>query len=127
SLTIFTALTLEAPALSQGLSERFLSPLRERLFGGYPALLYAQLQRQGQLPANIQVHEFFLSPGRWLGQAHAQQHYVSVNYSQALALLIDLGVNVIAQWVAADEHSAQGLNLSSNPDLTVDLFRARAR
>ncbi|EKE84714.1 acetyl-CoA hydrolase/transferase C-terminal domain-containing protein [Idiomarina xiamenensis] len=127
SLTIFTALTLEAPALSQGLPERFLSPLRERLFGGYPALLYAQLQRQGQLPANIQVHEFFLSPGRWLGQAHAQQHYVSVNYSQALALLIDLGVNVIAQWVAADEHSAQGLNLSSNPDLTVDLFRARAR
>jgi hypothetical protein len=38
-LTIFTALTLEKPKPGDELERRFLDPIVERLFGGYPELL----------------------------------------------------------------------------------------
>ena len=41
NLTIFTALTLEAPRAKSELERRFLDPLAQRLFAGYPALDYA--------------------------------------------------------------------------------------
>src|SRR5882672_2487950 len=47
SLTIFTALTLEKPRYASDLERRFLAPVIERLFGGYPALEYAQALRAG--------------------------------------------------------------------------------
>src|SRR6202795_3633831 len=40
-LRIFTALTLEKPHAKAGLERRFLQPLAERVFGGYPDLAYA--------------------------------------------------------------------------------------
>src|SRR4030088_3591899 len=41
SLTLFYALTLEKPKPSNLLERRFIAPVIERLFGGYPALTYA--------------------------------------------------------------------------------------
>ena len=64
SLKIFTALTLEKPAPSNELQRRFIGPVIERLFGAYPELTYAQALRNGTLPANIQIHEFFFLAGR---------------------------------------------------------------
>lgn len=61
SLTIFTALTLEAPAADSELEARFLQPLAERLFDAYPALEYAQDIRSGALPENIRVVDFSCS------------------------------------------------------------------
>src|SRR3984957_21204782 len=40
-LTIFTALTLEAPRAKNELERRFLEPITQRLFAGYPPLAYA--------------------------------------------------------------------------------------
>src|ERR1700748_3124495 len=40
-LTIFTGLTLQRPHAKSDLERRFLDPLAERVFGGYPALDYA--------------------------------------------------------------------------------------
>ncbi|MEA3070349.1 MAG: hypothetical protein QOD29_1795, partial [Alphaproteobacteria bacterium] len=40
-LRIFTALTLEKPRGKSELERRFLQPLTERLFAGYPELSYA--------------------------------------------------------------------------------------
>src|SRR5438128_9936308 len=40
-LRIFTALTLEKPHGRSLLERRFMQPLSERLFGGYPDLAYA--------------------------------------------------------------------------------------
>src|SRR5215831_14004032 len=40
-LRIFTALTLEKPRGKSELERRFLGPLVERLFGGYPDLAYS--------------------------------------------------------------------------------------
>src|SRR6266852_6109619 len=47
SLTIFTALTLEKPRYANDLERRFLAPVIERLFGGYPELEYAKALRAG--------------------------------------------------------------------------------
>ena len=119
NLKIFTALTLEKPHPKNDLERRFLEPAFTRLFGDYPELLYAKLLRSGTLPENIQVNEFFLVAGQWLGVDRMQQNYIAANYTHALSYLIAHGVNVVAQLVAkeGDEYS-----LSCNPDLTVDLL-----
>ncbi|HSZ73571.1 MAG TPA: hypothetical protein VK779_02035, partial [Rhizomicrobium sp.] len=122
-LTIFTALTLEKPRYANDLERRFLEPVIERLFGGYPDLAYAHALRHGTLPPNIEVNEFFFLAGQWLNVPHAQQSYISVNYTHAYRDLIARGVNVVTQLVAkrGDRYS-----LSCNTDTTLDMLKARA-
>jgi len=122
SLTIFTALTLEKPRYANELERRFLSPVIERLFGAYPALAYAEALRDGSLPPNVTVNEFFFLAGRWLNNSIAQQNYISANYTHAFRYVLERGVNVIAQLVAKRDGR---FSLSCNPDLTLDLLRAR--
>ncbi|HKJ04586.1 MAG TPA: acetyl-CoA hydrolase/transferase C-terminal domain-containing protein [Geopsychrobacteraceae bacterium] len=127
SLSIQTALTLEVPIAGSELERRFLEPLMETFFSGYPELRYARLMRAGDLPDNISVQEFFLAPGKWLNNQAAQQNYLSVNYTHALNTLLRSGFNVLAQQIAPPERENQkGFSLSCNPDISVDLFRARA-
>jgi acyl-CoA hydrolase len=121
-LTIFTGLTLVAPHPKNELERRFLGPVAERVFGGYPPLAYAEAIRAGTLPPNVIVDEFFLQAGVWLNSPYAQQHYISANYTHALAAVLDRGVNVVAQLVA---HRNDAFSLSCNPDLTLDLLALR--
>ncbi|MFP4327616.1 MAG: acetyl-CoA hydrolase/transferase C-terminal domain-containing protein [Paracoccaceae bacterium] len=121
-LSIFTALTLEPPAARDPLSAKLLGPARERLFGAYPRIDYADWQRAGEMPENIELREFFLLAGRWLGVEAAQQNHVSVNYSAALDVLADLRPNLVLQLVAPME---AGFSLSCNPDISADLLRMR--
>jgi acyl-CoA hydrolase len=126
SLTIHTALTLEVPIAGSELERRFLDPIKETFFSGYPELRYAQLLRNDNLPDNITVQEFFLAPGKWIDNQTAQQNYLSVNYTDALSTLLRSGFNVLAQQIAPPERKDQkGFSLSCNPDISVDLFRAR--
>src|SRR5437762_684398 len=53
-LRIFTALTLEKPRPKTDFERRFLEPISERLFAGYPDLAYAMALRQKRLPPNVQ-------------------------------------------------------------------------
>ncbi len=122
SLTIFTALTLEAPAPKSDLERRFMGPIAQRLLGGYPALDYAKAQHKGALPPNIRVDEFFFLAGRWLGSPSAQRSYISANYTHAADYLLARGVNVVAQLVA---QRGERYSLSCNPDLTLDALAAR--
>lgn len=125
-LQIFTALTLEAPEPSSELERRFMEPARERLFGNYPVLEYTRRLRDGSLPANIQVREFFFLAGRWLGVARAQAAYISANYTHVLSYMLDLGANVLTQLVSRRETTGgREYSLASNTDLTIDLLRAR--
>src|ERR1700761_9174750 len=73
-LTFFSALTLEKPKPSNLLEGRFIGPVIERLFGGYPDLAYAEALHAGALPPNIKIIEFFFLAGRWLRMPYAQQH-----------------------------------------------------
>jgi acyl-CoA hydrolase len=127
NLTIFTALTLEAPRIKSGLERRFFDPISQRLFAGYPPLDYAAAIRRGTLPPNVQVNEFFLQAGQWLSVPYAQQHYISANYTHALQCVLDRGVNVVGQLVAHRPQDAQcPYSLSCNPDLTLDLLKLRS-
>ncbi|KAA0072609.1 acetyl-CoA hydrolase/transferase C-terminal domain-containing protein [Tardiphaga sp. P9-11] len=127
NLTFFSALTLEKPKPSGELEKRFISPVIERLFGGYPDLAYATALHKSELPPNIQVNEFFFLAGKWLRVADAQQHYISANYTHASSYLLTRGLNVITQLVA--KRVVDGVarySLSCNTDTTLDLMRARA-
>jgi acyl-CoA hydrolase len=125
-LTIFTALTLEPPRAKSELEHRFLDPIAQRLFTGYPALHYAAAVHKGQVPDNIKINEFFFEAGQWLGSPYAQQHYISANYTHALRYVLDRGVNVVGQLVAHRAGEApHPFSLSCNPDLTIDLLRLR--
>jgi acyl-CoA hydrolase len=123
SLRIVTALSLSRPRPRGDLHARFLGPLNERLFPDYVELDYVAAQRAGRLPPNVTVSEFYVDAGGWLGVPAVQQHYLSTNYTHVVRDLLALGVNVIAQSVAA-RHASRGTeySLSANPDLTLDLL-----
>ncbi|MDH3579990.1 MAG: acetyl-CoA hydrolase, partial [Hyphomicrobiales bacterium] len=122
SLKIVTALTLETPRATNPLHRRFIEPVAERLFAGYPDLDYARALRAGTLPPNIEVREFFLLAGRWLGVPAAQQHVISANYTHAGEYVLAQGINVVAHLVA---ERGDSYSLSCNPDLTPDLLKSR--
>ncbi|MGZ3286138.1 MAG: acetyl-CoA hydrolase/transferase C-terminal domain-containing protein, partial [Xanthobacteraceae bacterium] len=127
NLTFFTALTLEKPRPKNLLQWRFIAPVIDRLFGGYPDLAYAAALRAGELPPNIRVTEFFFLAGRWQHVPTAQQHYVSANYTHVASYLLAAGVNVAVQLVA--KRIVDGVprySLSCNTDISLELLRARA-
>jgi hypothetical protein len=127
SLTIFSALTLEKPKPSNLLERRFIAPVIERLFGGYPDLTYAGALHAGALPPNIKVIEFFFLAGRWLHVPYAQQHYVSANYTHASSYILAEGLNVVTQLVAKRVvGGAARYSLSCNTDTTLEILRERA-
>src|SRR5579863_6874478 len=126
-LTLFSALTLEKPTPSNLIERRFISPVIERLFGGYPDLAYVGPLRANALPPNIQVIEFFFLAGRWLHVPFAQQHYISANYTHAASYLLARGLNVVTQLIA--KRVVGGVtrySLSCNTDTTLDILRARS-
>jgi acyl-CoA hydrolase len=124
-LRIFTALTLEKPHPASELERRFIGPIAERCFGGYPDLAYAVALRKG-LPPNVEVDEFFFQAGSRLNIPAAQQSYISANYTHALGSVLQRGVNVVGQLVAKRVRGgATCYSLSCNPDITLDLLAKR--
>src|ERR1700742_4406955 len=126
-LTFFSALTLEKPRPSNLLERRFITPVIDRLFGGYPDLAYADALHASAMPPNVQVVEFFFLAGSWLHVPFAQQHYISANYTHAASYLLARGLNVVTQLVA--KRVVDGVvrySLSCNTDTTLDVLRARA-
>ena len=122
-LRILTALSLRKPSGASELERRFLEPFVARVFGNYPELDYVDAVRAGRLPQNVQVTEFYMEPGAYLGSPYAQQHYLSANYTQVAREVLARGVNVIAQLVARRMVDGEAeYSLSCNPDLTVDLL-----
>ena len=122
-LTIITALSLLKPVARSPLEARLLVPLVERVFGSYLEPDYARAVRQGSVPANVRVIEFYLAPGAFLGASHAQRNYLSANYTHVAREVLARGVNVIAHLVARRTVAGQlQLSLGSNPDVTADLL-----
>ena len=122
-LSILTALTLERPDMSEGMAQRFLEPAADRLFGRYPPLAYADMLRAGTLPGNIEVSEFFMQAGRWIGIRDAQRRYISANYTHAYDVLAKWRPNVLMQLLAPLDNA--NYSLSCNTDISSDLLRAR--
>ena len=122
-LRIITALSLERPVGHSDLEKNFLQPLVERVFGNYPDMDYVKDFRAGNLPANIEVQEFFMKTGDYLGNETAQRGYISTNYTYAARDMAVQGMNVIAQAVGAKGHNESlRLSLSSNPDISEEVI-----
>jgi acyl-CoA hydrolase len=123
-LTICTALSLERPSWSNDLERRFLEPFVERLFGGYVDLEYMKDLRKRKVPPNIRIKEFYSKAGAYLNLRHAQENYISSNYTHAYRDILDAGANVIAQQVCKDEIDGRTqYSLSCNPDVTIDVSK----
>ena len=124
-MTIYTALSLSRPRGKSDLERRFLAPFVERVFGDYPDLDYAIDSRAGTLPPNIEVFEFFLRTGEYIGNSKVQQHYIYSNYSHIARDMALHGINIIAQAVACEGAGSEArYSFSSNPDLTLDMIEA---
>ena len=126
-LVIITALSLEKPVGKSELEQHFLQPLVERVFADYPDLDYVKDLRGGTLPPNIEVREFFMKTGDYLGNSIAQQAYISTNYTFVARDMGLQGMNVIAQAVASrGKDDDWRLSLSSNPDVTFEVIERLA-
>jgi acyl-CoA hydrolase len=123
-LTIYTALTLERPIPAAGLEARFAQPLYDRIFGNYDDFKYALDRRNGSLPENVEVYEFFYKSGSLVGNSYAQQRYISTNYTHAPRDIFSRGVNVLAQMIACREENGQKqYSLSCNPEVSLDILK----
>lgn len=123
-LQLFTALSLAIPKAGKDLRGRFIKAFAQRHFGeNYPQLDYLAPQRQGKMPPNISLTEFYLQPASMLHKPFGQRHYISSNYTHVARDMQSRGVNVICHMVAAREtdHGIE-YSLSCNPDVTLDLL-----
>jgi len=123
SLHIVTALCLEVPRPGSHIEANLAGPIMQRLFGDYEELAFLAPYRNDSLPPNIKVTELYFKAGSMKNHPSAQQNYVSSNYTHIVRDMAGLGINVMAQMVAArDTDSGLSLSLSSNPDLTLEMM-----
>lgn len=123
SLHIVTALCLEVPKPASTIEANLSGPIMERLFGDYEELAFFGAYRDGELPDNVKVTEFYFKAGAMKNHPGAQQSYVSSNYTHIVRDMVALGVNVLVQMVAAREtDGVLSLSLSSNPDLGLEIL-----
>jgi acyl-CoA hydrolase len=126
-LVIVTALSLQKPVGASELERHFLEPLVERVFGDYPDLDYVTDLRGPGLPPHIEVREFFMKTGDYLGNSVAQQAHISTNYTFVARDMLVQGMNVIAAAVASrGEGERWRLSLSSNPDIVEEVIERYA-
>ena len=124
SLRLYTALSLTQPQPAPGLEQRFLGPFLERHFGADQVdPQYALDEARDALPANVEVHEFYLQSGALLHSTRAQRNYISQNYTHVARDLAVQEINLLVQLVARRE-GPDGVHysLSCNPDLTLDFL-----
>jgi acyl-CoA hydrolase len=122
-LELVTALSLNPPRGKSELEERFLKPIRARVWGDYPRLAYVDDRDAGELPENVRVIEFYLRSGSGLGVASAQADYISSNYTHVARDMASRGANLILQALALrTSGGARAYSMSSNPDVTSELL-----
>ncbi len=127
-LRILTALTLEKPTWTSELEKRFLEPFVERVFGDYADLQYVLALRKGEMPENVELVEFFNKPGGYLNTPHAQQNYISTNYTHAARDIVNSGCNVLAQMICKKTFGDRTLcSLSCNPEVSLDVLARLVR
>ena len=123
NLTILTALTLSRPTLKSELEKRFIEPILKRLVGDYIDPLYEKDRQKQQLPKNVKIIEFYLTPGQYLHNDTAQQDYISSIYTRVVRDGLHYKINVYGQQVAQSKTDASVYSLSSNSDLFHELCK----
>ncbi len=122
-LSIWTALSLTKPGWNSDLERRLVEPLAERIFGDYPDPVYVEMLHDGELPDNVDIHEFYYPPGEYLDVPRAQQAHHNVNYTHVAREVWEAGIDVLVQLVGTGEVDGERhYNLSSNTDLSADMI-----
>ncbi|HEX6239761.1 MAG TPA: hypothetical protein VFZ61_02660, partial [Polyangiales bacterium] len=117
SLELITALSLNPPTGQSELEERFLKPIRARVWKDYPRLSFLDDRSAERLPDNVRVHEFYMRSGAELRNASAQRDYISSNYTHVARDMLSRGVNLLMQAVALRQEGERArYSLSCNPD-----------
>ena len=117
NLTIMTALTFSRPAIKNELEKRLVEPILDRMIRDHEEPLYEKARKSQQLPGNIRVIEFFLTPGQYLHNDYVQQNYISESYSNVVNDSSIYAVNVIAQQITHSKLNPKQYSLSCNTDL----------
>ncbi len=121
-LRIITALSLERPRASGELERRLLEPLVERVFADFPDFEYIIDMRKNQLPPNFELIEFYNKSGSFLNIPHAQQNYISTNYTHAPRDIFALGINVAVQLIGKKTIDGKTMySMSCNPDTPIEI------
>lgn len=125
-LEIYTALSLDVPQLKSDLEKKLLGPFLERHFKqDYPRLHYVRAVKEGTLPPNISLFEFYFLAGQYKEIAEAQQNYISLNYTHATRAIAARGLQVVIQLISPSrdkDGSGRTYSLSCNPDVTLDMY-----
>lgn len=122
-LTIITAISLEKPTWSNDLERRMLEPLRERVWKGIPDFGYMTDLRQGTLPPNVKMKEFYYKAGSVKNDPMAQQNHYSSNYTHVGRDIMNEDSNVLYCHAVAKKviDGKVYYSDSCNADLSLDI------
>ena len=122
-LNIMTALALERPRMKSEIERRFLGPLVNRVFDGTPEFEYMLDFRNGKLPKNVEIYEFFNKAGGYMQTPEAQRNHISSNYTHVVRDLMDFGCNVWGQLIGCREVNGKMMySMGCNTDVCIDII-----
>ena len=111
---IQTALTLEAPVAGSELERRFLDPLMESFFAGYPDLRYAQAHaRRWPAGQHQRCRSSSSPPASGWTISPLSRTISQSNYTHVLDTLLRSGFNVLAQLIAPPERDGKMASASA--------------
>jgi len=124
-LNIITALSLEKPKGKSDLEKRLVDPLAERIFGGYPDFQYMIDLREGKLPSNVQMFEFYSKAGSIINIASQNRNYLPSNYTHiARDAYWHLNTNVFGQLIGCKEINGETMySMGCNTDICISAVR----
>lgn len=124
NLAIITALPLEKPRGHTEIERRFLKPIADRVFEGVIDFDFMLDLRDGKLPGNVNIYEFFCKAGANLNNTHYQMHHFSSNYTHACRDAMDYGANVFAQLIAHKEIKGKTkYSMACNTDICIEAVK----
>jgi hypothetical protein len=121
TLKIITALPLEKPKGHTEIEKRFLKPISDRVFDGVLEFDFMLDLRDGKLPPNVEIFEFFCKAGANLNNPHYQMRHFSSNYTHCARDAVDYGANVFAQLISRKEINGKTrYSMACNTDITIE-------
>jgi acyl-CoA hydrolase len=121
SLKIITALPLEKPRGHTDIEKRFLKPISDRVFDGVLDFDFMLDLRDGKLPKNVEIFEFFCKAGANLNNPHYQMRHFSSNYTHCCRDAMDYGANVFAQLISVREFNGKAAySMGCNTDICIE-------
>ncbi|MEN6348719.1 MAG: acetyl-CoA hydrolase/transferase C-terminal domain-containing protein [Syntrophomonas sp.] len=120
-LKIITSLALEKPRGHTEIEKRFLKPLADRVFDGFPEFDYMLDFRAGKLPSNVEFFENFSKAGGYLQDPLPQQNHIAAHYTHAARDAVNFGLNVFGQLIGYREIEGKTMySMACNPDICLE-------